>query len=212
MNQQASPFLIDALGDRVVLEGDRLVLGRAADCDLVVVDQRVSRHHAELRRSGDSFSLVDLGSRNGTYLNGRRISQPLPLRNEDVIRLGSARFVYHDPEATLDTGRFPHLVLDETTGEVWIDRRPVSLSPRQYALLRLFWSRRGLPCSRAEIAQAVWPECADHVYDYQIESLVKRLRLKLESDPAHPTLLLTVRGRGYKLQVVDSGHSFPRVI
>ena len=49
------------------------------------------------------------------------------------------------------------------------------------------------------IARAVWPECAGDVYDYQIQSLVKRLRVKLEPDPAHPTLVLTVRGRGYKL-------------
>jgi DNA-binding response OmpR family regulator len=199
VNELTLPFLLDPLNNRIPLEGEVIVLGRATDCDLIVADPRVSRRHTELRRSGAGFLLTDLGSKNGTYLNGQRISQPLPLRGGDVIELGAARFVYHDPEATLDTGRFPHVVLDEATDEVWVDRQPVTLSPRQYALLRLLWSRRGRPCSRDEIAGAVWPECADHVYDYQIESLVKRLRLKLEPDPAHPALLLTVRGWGYKL-------------
>jgi DNA-binding response OmpR family regulator len=207
VSEQSFPFLLDVLNNQIPLDGDVLVLGRAADCDLVVADPRVSRHHAELRRTGDGFLLADLGSTNGTNLNGHLVSQPLPLRDGDHVEIGSAHFVYHDPGATLDTEHFPHLVLDEASGEVWLDRQPLSLSPRQYALLHLLWSRRGLPCSRDEIARAVWPECAEHVYDYQIESLVKRLRLKLESDPTHPTLVLTVRGRGYKLSALASPQS-----
>lgn len=54
-------------------------------------------------------------------------------------------------------------------------------------------------CSKQEIAQAVWPEYQAEVYDYQIESLVKRLREKIEPDPPNPVLLLTVHGRGDKL-------------
>jgi DNA-binding response OmpR family regulator len=202
MSSPACPYLLDLLNHKIPLDGDVLLLGRADDCDLVVADQQVSRHHAQLRRLGDGFLLVDLNSTNGTRLNGERVrplAEPFPLRSGDVVELGSARFVYHDPEATLDTEHFPHLVLDEASGEVWVDRRPVSLSSQQHALLRLLWSRRGLPCSRDEIARAVWPECAGDIYDYQIESLVKRLRLKLEPDPIHPILLLTVRGRGYRL-------------
>ena len=199
MSDPDTPFLLDALQSRIPLSSERAVLGRANDCDLVVADARVSRHHAELFCEGDSFFLTDLDSTNGTLLNGQRIAQALPLQDGDVIEVGSARFVYHDPEATLDAGRFPHLVLDEASGQVWVDRQPVSLSARQYALLCLLWARRGLPCSRDEIIRAVWPECPEHIYDYQIESLVKRLRLKLEPDPAHPAVVLTVRGRGYRL-------------
>ncbi len=199
MNECPVPFLLDALQNQIPLTGDRLVLGRAADCDLVVADARVSRHHSELCRQGDGWLLCDLGSTNGTFLNGQRLTQALPLRDGDAIEIGSAQFVYHDPEATLDTSHFPHLVLDATGGQVWVDRQPVPLSSRQHALLSYLWSRRGLPCSRDEIARAVWPECSEHVYDYQIESLVKRLRIKLEPDPAQPTVVLTVRGRGYRL-------------
>jgi DNA-binding response OmpR family regulator len=199
MSEHTFPYLSDPLDNHLPLDREVLVLGRAADCDLIVAEPQVSRHHAELRRTGDGFLLADLNSTNGTCLNGHLLSQPLPLRDGDVVEVGSARFVYHDPEATLDTKQFPHLVLDQPSGQIWVDRQPVVLSSRQYALLCLLWSRGGRPCSRDEIACAVWPECAGHIYDYQIESLIRRLRHKLEPDPAQPSLILTVRGWGYRL-------------
>ena len=55
------------------------------------------------------------------------------------------------------------------------------------------------PRSKQEIAAVVWPEYHADVGDYQVESLIKRLREKLEPDPRNPVLILTVRGRGYKV-------------
>lgn len=64
-------------------------LGRAVGNDVVLVDDRVSRRHATIHAQGDNeFWLVDLGSRNGTYLNGRRVSQPTLLRHGDLIQIG----------------------------------------------------------------------------------------------------------------------------
>jgi DNA-binding response OmpR family regulator len=77
----------------------------------------------------------------------------------------------------------------------------VELAPKEFELLAYLVSRPGLVCSKDEIGTAVWPEYQDGVYDYQIENLVSRLRTKLEPDSANPQLLLTVRGRGYKLIV-----------
>jgi DNA-binding response OmpR family regulator len=65
--------------------------------------------------------------------------------------------------------------------------------------LWLLWARRDQVCGKDEIAAAVWPECQGEIYDYQIESLVKRLRAKLEPNPAAPALLLSAAGRGYRL-------------
>jgi len=194
-------YLVDPLGRRIPLCNEVTSFGRAPECDVVIPDPRASRRHAELQRGEEGVTLRDLNSTNGTRLNGQRVQAPTRLRDGDVIEIAGAHFTFRDPDATLDEARFPSLVVDEARGEVWVDRRPVSLSPKQYALLALLWSRRGAVCSKDEIVRAVWPECVEAVYDYQIESLVKRLRAKIEPDPSHPTLLLTVRGRGYKLAV-----------
>ena len=215
MNKLSVPHLIDPLGKAVPLTAPATILGRAPDCDLVITDRRASRRHAEIRRqeegpvlsrvegpvlSGvEGFILRDLDSTNGTWLNGQRLSTPALLRDGDTIEIASARFTFRDPDATQETIHFPRLVVDEVSGDIWVDRRPVQLSPKQYALFSLLWARRGRACSKDEIARAVWPECRGEIYDYQIESLVKRLRAKLEPDPAQPILLLTVRGRGYRL-------------
>lgn len=71
-------------------------LGRAVGNDVVLVDDRVSRRHATIHAQGEQeFWLVDLGSRNGTYLNGRRVSQPTPLHEGDRIQLGPFSLRFH---------------------------------------------------------------------------------------------------------------------
>ncbi len=85
---------------------------------------------------------------------------------------------------------------------VRLDRKPITLSPKEFNLLALLYERRGQVCSKDEIGEAVWPEYNADVYDYQIENLVRRLREKLEPDPGEPLLLVTVRGMGYKLMTI----------
>jgi ABC-type multidrug transport system ATPase subunit/pSer/pThr/pTyr-binding forkhead associated (FHA) protein len=65
-------------------------IGRAPDNDVVMADLLVSRHHAELRRSGDRWVLVDLGSANGTYVNGARITRAA-LGPTDIVVIGHQR-------------------------------------------------------------------------------------------------------------------------
>ena len=68
-----------------------LHIGRADDNDMVVADLRVSRHHAELRRPGGEYEITDLGSQNGTFVNGQRITQAM-VTEADVIGIGVATF------------------------------------------------------------------------------------------------------------------------
>ncbi len=70
-----------------------VVLGRSRECDLRVADLNVSRRHAELRREDDTFWIVDLGSMNGTQVNGRRIERER-LGDGDRITLGSTEIVF----------------------------------------------------------------------------------------------------------------------
>ena len=80
-------------GRDVPLDRDVVVIGRSSDCDVVVDDPNVSRRHAEVRRIGDGYSLVDLGSTNGTEVNGQRI-QETALMNGDVIGVGTTRITF----------------------------------------------------------------------------------------------------------------------
>ncbi len=193
------PCLVDRAGRRFPLASPVTLLGRSPDCSVFIPDRRASRRHAEVRWDGETCTLMDLESANGTFVNGRRLTAPHVLREGDEIAIASAIFTFHDPEATLRVSDFPRLVVDEATGEVWLDRKPIALSAKEQALLNFLYRNRGRACSKQEIAEAVWPEYCAEVYDYQIESLVKRLREKLEPDPRHPVLIITGRGRGYRL-------------
>jgi len=74
-------------GQVILLAQEWLTLGRASDNDIVLQDLEVSRHHARLRRSERGWVLEDLGSTNGTYVNGSRLAAPHLLRHGDVIDL-----------------------------------------------------------------------------------------------------------------------------
>ena len=75
-------------GRRVVLGEQVLRIGRMADCGVQLADPNVSRYHAEVRPSGDGFTIVDLGSTNGTKVNGARIGERA-LRDGDEIMVGA---------------------------------------------------------------------------------------------------------------------------
>jgi hypothetical protein len=80
---------------RAELVGSRgAVLGRSRDCDVVLDDPNVSRHHAEVRPSGGSWIVNDLGSTNGIKVNGRRVEGPQSLKRGDVIELGTSKVTF----------------------------------------------------------------------------------------------------------------------
>jgi len=69
-----------------------VTLGRSRACDCVVPEPSVSRRHAELRRDGEQWLLRDLGSRNGTRVNGLRVLEETEVRPGDRVSLGGARY------------------------------------------------------------------------------------------------------------------------
>jgi len=82
-------------GKIYVLEGDRFIIGRDPKCDIYTDGMGISRQHAQLSRTKDGFSIKDLDSKNGTYVNGQKTTGVRPLFTGDVIDLGSSgRFVY----------------------------------------------------------------------------------------------------------------------
>jgi len=75
-------------------------LGRSLSNEVVLADTKVSRRHALIHAQGPAeFRLVDLGSSNGTYLNGRRVSQPTRLEDGDMINIGDFVLLFRHPLA-----------------------------------------------------------------------------------------------------------------
>jgi hypothetical protein len=85
----------------LILEGRRLIvgsegatLGRSRKCDVVLADPNVSREHAELRPRGGSWVLTDLGSTNGSSVNGRQIDAPTVVKPGDELELGTCSMTF----------------------------------------------------------------------------------------------------------------------
>ena len=80
-------------GSRFLLDRDVTTAGRHPESDIFLDDVTVSRRHAEFRREGSAFSVSDVGSLNGTYLNRQRI-ESTALANGDEVQIGKFRLVY----------------------------------------------------------------------------------------------------------------------
>ena len=80
-------------GREIDVEGQTTVIGRSSECDVVLGDPNVSRRHAEIRRMGRGYSLVDRGSTNGTEVTGQRITET-SLMNGDVIGVGTTQITF----------------------------------------------------------------------------------------------------------------------
>lgn len=105
-------------GKRLELVHGAAWLGRDADSDLVLLDEGVSRRHARVERQGDAWLVMDVGSRNGTLLNGQPLSGVRRLKNGDLLKLGSVIVKYlsgNDLETSLYEEMFQLAITDNLT-------------------------------------------------------------------------------------------------
>ncbi|HEY1012392.1 MAG TPA: FHA domain-containing protein [Herpetosiphonaceae bacterium] len=191
----------------IPLAVEPLVIGRAETCDVVLAGRLISRQHASIRFDGQAYVIEDLGSRNGTLVNGSLLSGAQALRSGDLIDCGGGSIRFVDNDATGIRPGSPQapasgVWLDPATEDVWVDGRCLAppLSSVQWALLRFLDERRDQLCSRAAIAAAVWPDAHDGISDEAIDALVKRVRARLGEAPGGQRYLSTIRGRGLILQ------------
>lgn len=91
-----STVTIKGIDHDIALTADRYVLGRLKNCDICLADANASREHAVLEREGTGWAIVDLGSTNGTLVNGEHIDR-LRLRDGDVIVIGVSEIVFNGP-------------------------------------------------------------------------------------------------------------------
>src|SRR5947209_5181285 len=85
-------------GSRFVVQGEAVV-GRSPSCEIALADSRASRRHARLELQSGKLNITDLGSRNGTFVNGERIEGARSLETGDRVTIGSTAFVVDPPLA-----------------------------------------------------------------------------------------------------------------
>jgi DNA-binding winged helix-turn-helix (wHTH) protein len=194
------------------LENYPFTIGRARECHLIIDHSSVSRLHAQLEFDHEQVVITDMGSRNGTYVNGRRLqaNEPCRLRAGDRINLGQiCTLEFDDPGTTMlmQAVDLPSigLVLDEDGAQVLVNgkRLDPALSPSQFMLLALLVKHEGRIVTREELREYVWgPE--EEVTDQTIDALVSRLRKRL--DEADPDYEYVITRRGFGLMFRNRGH------
>jgi hypothetical protein len=186
-------------GGEYIVRKPVTLIGRNESCDLIVSDPLVSRRHCQILWDGVYCTVEDLNSTNGTYVNGQQLTAAYALRPGDHLQVADVTFSFGDPQATLIGQKWPKLKIERAVRRVSINGEVVELSAKEYALLLYLDEHSDRICSKEELTKALWPEYKGDVFDYQVESLIRRLRQKLEPDAEESHLVVTIRGRGYRL-------------
>lgn len=205
--RQAEAALIDPSGV-VVTVADGTIVGRdPAMCDLAVLDASVSVVHARFARLGGAWSVLDLGSRNGTTVDGARAAPRAALAAGARVCLGDVAFCFWPLGEALVLAGAAGLVEVLRRGDGALVRgagRAASLTARELRLLELLVARRVVAGSvelaflaSGEIAISVGFESIDADGD-NVRELVHRLRRKLAAAGA-ADLVQSRRGAGYRL-------------
>jgi hypothetical protein len=215
-NNEDTPVLVGQSGP---LNGQRwmvrdsLLVGRDAGCEIIIPSRQVSRNHARFIVTGDGTSVEDLGSKNGTHLNGVTLSETEILKDGDIIQIAFAQqFIYLSSDATmpLEMGTLDGMTpvqegllrLEKGSRQVWIGDHELlpPLSASQFQLLEMLYESQDQVISRKDIISEIWgADNAAEVSEQALDALVRRLRDRLATiDPSHP-FIITIRGHGLRL-------------
>ena len=144
-----------------------------------------------LTASGDEFSTVtgfDLGA--DDYI-------PKPFRPRELI--SRIKNVLRLTGNTGKTVKLGEVLVDTEKGTATKKGNELYLSALEYRLLLVFINNRGIVLSRTKLLESIWDIAGEFVNDNTLTVYIKRLREKIEDDPANPTIIKTIRGLGYRL-------------
>jgi pSer/pThr/pTyr-binding forkhead associated (FHA) protein len=210
------PVLVGQTGP---LNGQRWMLrinttvGRDVTCEIMIPDRQVSRRHATFTPSPKGVVLEDLGSKNGTHVNGQVLENSVILKDGDIVQIAFAQqFTFLSSDATLPL-EYPaeikssveapgRLKLEKRSRQVWVGGEEVipPLSVSQFQLLEILFENQGKVVSRKEIIEKIWgEENAIEVSEQALDALVRRLRDRLASLDRHSSYITTIRGHGLRL-------------
>jgi pSer/pThr/pTyr-binding forkhead associated (FHA) protein len=185
------------------------VIGREAPAQIILAATAVSRRHAAIEYRHNQHWLSDLGSRNGTFVNGKLIDQNAVrlIDGDEIVIAGAIALRFNDPTQTAKgkrVGKLKGIWLDENAHDVWIDGTKIDppLSSAQMTLLGLIYNAKGNLVTRDEIVTKVWASDEPQgVSEEAIDGLIKRLRARLR-EASENDYVEVLRGRGIRLKSV----------
>jgi DNA-binding winged helix-turn-helix (wHTH) protein len=194
-------------GERWTIERETMLIGRGSDCEIILPERQVSRHHAKIINVSGQYILQDLGSKNGTHLNGVRVQGSTNLKDGDEIQIAlRVKLLFIGTDATVPlTIEEPvpegNLSLDKNQRSVHIGETELQppLSLAQFRLLEVLYEAGGAVVDRDMIVDVVWPGTDGiGVTEQAIDALVRRLRDRLSELDSHE-YVVTVRGHGFRI-------------
>jgi hypothetical protein len=185
-------------------------IGRWDDNDVAIPDRWVSRHHAQIHQTtGEAgrvrYEIVDLDSKNGLFVNGKRLTKPAVLEDGDQVQISPHHtLTFVDSEATAPFFQGQSGVrIDDKARRVWVRGQELdpSLSSAQYTLLTTLIGAPERVFSHDELVCAIWPdEDPSGISDEALNSLVRRLRRRLMDLDPENRYIVAVRGHGVKFE------------
>ncbi|NLE45796.1 MAG: FHA domain-containing protein [Chloroflexi bacterium] len=212
MTREEMPMLViyegSMAGQRWLINQERLVIGRGSDCDITIPERQISRRHVQIERDDHGYLLHDLGSKNGTYVNGQEVrGTPYRLRDGDEIQIAlclKMGFVGADATVPLELdGPDRGISIDKDAKRVFVGGHELTppLSLAQYRLIELLYDNADRVVSRDEVVEVVWSEEeAQGISEQAIDALVRRLRERIAAIDPDYNYIVTVRGHGFRLE------------
>jgi DNA-binding response OmpR family regulator len=211
MNPSPNLFLVvvtqpgTPLRNQVECAGE-VVAGRSEGCDIVLADDVVSRRHVSIRRNADRFVIRDLGSRNGTFLNGQQfIDEERESAFRATIQVGPFQLAVSLPESASDSTTvmavpavYTRCFLDTGLRQLHVDGKLAieGVAGREYALLECLANAAPNVVPNQELADSIWGEGQWDVY--MLHNLIRRVRRKI-AEVTEDEVIVTVPGAGYRL-------------
>ena len=187
-------------------------IGRAPECEVLIEDRQVSRLHARVLPGRTSIDLEDMGSKNGTFLQGKPLNGKALLEDGAVFQIALVqKFVFFATDATMPLEDMPILfskrsegfLLDKKSRRVWAGAKELlpPLSVSQFCLLETLYAQPGLVVSREELINAIWgSDQYAGVSEQALDALIRRLRDRLQEVDHDHAYIVTVRGHGLRLE------------
>ena len=166
----------------VALSGERTVVGRSPEADLVLDDEAVSWNHLEIERRGEVLMATDLDSRNGTALNGEPLDRPRRLRNGDTLIVGGHRL-----EVSLGPATPVGATVPSSQPTVALTEEERATAAALVAPYRSEGAFAGRPATRAEIAAAL--NVSERTAQRRLDALAAKLDVSGDAGRERPRLI-----------------------